>query len=72
MGLIKVCLKKSHTFFVYSRYQTGLVTRESVTRRTLEKPKKKLTCMQQKLQQVGLPQDKFKGSKEYLLLVKVC
>lgn len=27
--------------------------------------------MQQKLQQVGLPQDKFKGSKEYLLLVKV-
>ena len=54
------------------RYQTGLATRESDTRKTLVKPKKKPICMLLRLQQVGDHQAKCRDSKEYHPLVKVC
>jgi len=49
-----------------------LAIRESDTRKTLEKPRKRQTCMLLKLPQVVGQLGKFKDSQEYHPLVKVC
>ena len=54
------------------RYQTGLETSESDTRKILGRPKKKLICMLLRLQPAEQPLDKYKGNREYHPLVKVC
>lgn len=54
------------------RYQTGLETSESDTRKILGRPKKKPICMLLRLQQAEEPLDKYKGNREYHPLVKVC
>ena len=54
------------------RYQTGLETSESDTRKILGRPKKKLICMLLRLQQAEQLLDKYKGNREYHPLVKVC
>ena len=54
------------------RYQTGLETSESDTRKILGRPKKRPICMLLRLQQVEEPLDKYKGNREYHPLVKVC
>jgi len=49
-----------------------LAIRESDTRKTLEKPRKRQTCMLQKLPQGVGQLGKFKDNQEYHPLVKVC
>jgi len=61
-----------YLFLIWYRYQTGLAIRESDTRKTLEKLRKRQTCMLLKLPQEVGQLGKFKDSKEYHPLVKVC
>jgi len=49
-----------------------LVIRESDTRKTLEKPRKRQTCMLLKLPQAVGQLGRFRDSQEYRPLDKVC